>query len=171
VAVEGRRVRAGVSVRALDGRRGPDRLLVECAVAEALRGAAPGRYVVEVAYADDRTMRRLNRRYGSRRGTTDVLAFPSCAKAPEGRLLGEVVVNRDAARRSAGRGGGVMREMLRYVVHGVLHLAGYDDHGEAARRKMWRKQEEVIESAVKRCGRVRSVRRRQGSGMRARERR
>ena len=171
MAVEGRRVRTAVSVRALDGRRGPDRLLVECAVGEALRDAASGRYVVEIAYADDRTMRRLNRRYGGRRGTTDVLAFPSCTEAPEGKLLGEVVVNRDAARRSAGRGGGVMREMLRYIVHGVLHLLGYDDHGEVARRKMWHKQEEVIKSAVKRCGGVRGVRCRRGSGMRARERR
>jgi probable rRNA maturation factor len=106
----------------------------------------PGKYVVEVAYADDTIMRRLNQRFNNRRTTTDVLAFPCFIDGPQGLVVGEVVVNREAARRASDEGGGVMREMLRYVVHGVLHLAGFDDHNHPAALRMWKKQEEVIES-------------------------
>ena len=135
-----------VSVRSLDGKRGPDRRLLDLAVGKAAATLGPGRYVVEVAYADDLTMRRLNRRFHKHRGTTDVLAFPSFLDTPDGMVVGEVVVNRDAARRASPEGGGVMREMLRYVVHGVLHLAGFDDHNNSAARRMWRKQEQVLQS-------------------------
>jgi len=153
VAVRGRRgtgARVKVSVRSLDGVRGVNRTLVERAVAEALRQELSGRVIVEIVYADDGTMRRLNRDYAGGDEPTDVLAFPSFMETPDGLLLGEVVVNRSAARRSAAEGGGVIRELLRYVVHGVLHLAGYDDHDEGARRSMWRKQEEVLKSVMRR---------------------
>ena len=141
-----------VSVRSLDGRRGPARRLLVEAVRRAAATLGPGRYIVEVAYAGDAVMRRLNRRFHGSGGTTDVLAFPSFIDTPEGLVVGEVVVNRDAARRASQEGGGVMREMLRYVVHGVLHLAGFDDGNQAARRRMWMEQEQVLQSLFEKRG-------------------
>jgi probable rRNA maturation factor len=97
-----------------------------------VRGLGPG-VEVSVLFCGDRAMRTLNRRYRRMDRATDVLAFP----AGDGRLLGDVVVSvpyadRQARRRGESRG----REIDRLLLHGVLHLAGYDhetDDGEMDR--------------------------------------
>jgi rRNA maturation RNase YbeY len=75
-------------------------------------------------------MRRLNRSYRRRDRSTDVLAFPGDGQA----LLGDIVVSVPyAAREAARRGDPVLREVDRLLLHGFLHLMGYDhevDHGE-----------------------------------------
>jgi probable rRNA maturation factor len=96
---------------------------------------------VSVVLAGDDEMRELNRRFLGRDETTDVLAFPLQEDESEGPpgddLLGEVVISVDVARREAAeRGVPVEREIALYVVHGILHLAGYEDREEAARRRM-----------------------------------
>lgn len=83
---------------------------------------------------DDR-LRELNRSWRGLDRPTDVLSFPDGGELPDGwRLLGEVVVSMDAARRQAVElGHSVEREVEELVLHGVLHLAGYDhekDGGE-----------------------------------------
>ena len=100
-------------------------------------GAGPGDAGAEVSLvlADDRFVRRLNRRYRGRDAATNVLAFggdgtPPPAGAP--RLLGDVVVALGRARGEAAAGGIPLRDHLAHlVVHGVLHLLGYD-HGTDA---------------------------------------
>ncbi len=68
-------------------------------------------------------MTRLNLRYTGRSLPTDVLAFP-LAEEP---YLGEVIISADACRRQAGeRGAPFADELALLVIHGVLHLAGYD---------------------------------------------
>lgn len=75
-------------------------------------------------------MRSLNHRYRRVDRSTDVLAFP----AGEGGVLGDIVVSVPyAARQARQRGEPVSREMDRLLVHGYLHLLGYDhetDDGE-----------------------------------------
>ena len=75
-------------------------------------------------------MRRLNRSYRRRDRSTDVLAFPGDGQT----LLGDIVVSVPyAAREAARRGDPVLREVDRLLLHGFLHLMGYDhvvDHGE-----------------------------------------
>ncbi|MBN1807896.1 MAG: rRNA maturation RNase YbeY [Planctomycetes bacterium] len=145
----GRRKGLTLSIRSLDGKRGPARSVLRKAVCSALEAMPPRRYAVEVAYADDDIMDSLNRRFHGRDGCTDVLAFPSHQELPGGEyLLGEVVVNRDEARRHDGEGGGVYAELVRYVVHGVLHMAGYDDALPEQRERMWHVQEEAISAAL-----------------------
>ena len=75
-------------------------------------------------------MRRLNRSYRRRDRSTDVLAFPGDGQT----LLGDIVVSVPyAAREATRRGDPVLREVDRLLLHGFLHLMGYDhevDHGE-----------------------------------------
>ena len=75
-------------------------------------------------------MRGLNRRYRGKDRSTDVLAFPGEGPA----LLGDIVVSVPyAAREAARRGEPVAREVDRLLLHGFLHLMGYDhevDDGE-----------------------------------------
>lgn len=75
-------------------------------------------------------MRRLNRSYRRKDRSTDVLAFPGDG----GTLLGDIVVSLPyAAREAARRGDPVLHEVDRLLLHGFLHLIGYDhevDDGE-----------------------------------------
>ncbi len=90
---------------------------------------------LSIAVVDDGAIRQLNRRWLQHDYATDVLSFPlSAAGEP---LEGEVVVSADtAAHAAAGYGWRTMDEMLLYVVHGTLHLVGYDDSTADARQSM-----------------------------------
>jgi probable rRNA maturation factor len=85
---------------------------------------------VSVLFCGDGRMRTLNARYRRKDSSTDVLAFPASGAG----LLGDIVVSVPYARRQAGRRGEpVSREIDRLLVHGFLHLLGYDhetDRGE-----------------------------------------
>jgi len=99
---------------------------------------------------DAAAMRRLNRRATGRRGLTDVLSF--ALPQPDGGLLGDVYVCPAAARRWIGNGGhakdgeAVADELVRLVVHGTLHVLGYDhpDGPGRTRSAMWRRQERYV---------------------------
>ena len=85
---------------------------------------------LSVLFCGDARMRRLNRVYRGKDKTTDVLAFPAGA----GALLGDIVVSVPyAARQARRRGERASREIDRLLLHGYLHLLGYDhetDSGE-----------------------------------------
>jgi probable rRNA maturation factor len=85
---------------------------------------------VSVLFCGDRRMRSLNRRYRKIDRPTDVLAFPAAAPG----LLGDIVVSLPyAGRQARRRAEPVGREIDRLLLHGFLHLAGYDhetDSGE-----------------------------------------
>ena len=90
-----------------------------------------------VAFVSDRAMRELNRRWRGKRGTTDVLSFPSGQEEferGEGASLGDVVISvEQAARQAAEHGLDFVNEVEQLILHGLLHLCGYDherDGGE-----------------------------------------
>lgn len=96
---------------------------------------------LSVLLTDDAEIADLNRSYLGREGPTNVLAFPlSGGPAPhiDSLLLGDVVVSLDTARRESEElGESLERTVHRLLVHGVLHLLGYDHEGSRAReRKM-----------------------------------
>ena len=84
----------------------------------------------------DRRIRELNRRYRQQSVATDVLSFP----VEENGYLGDVVISVETARRQARRlGHGLLRELELLLLHGVLHLMGYDhasDTGQMDRREL-----------------------------------
>jgi probable rRNA maturation factor len=106
---------------------------------------------VHVSVVDDPAIRRLNARYLRRRTTTDVLAFDLHAPGPS-RLLGEVIICADTARRQAKRVGvSVALELDLLVVHGLLHLAGWDDHEPREARLMHEREREILAGVGRRA--------------------
>lgn len=108
---------------------------------------------VSIYVTDDSTVRKLNRRYLGRNRMTDVLAFPLDDETDENAYLGEVVVSAERARKRVRQKSGTVKkvgktakknndlkkmlesELARYIIHGVLHLAGYEDSdGQSAGR-------------------------------------
>jgi probable rRNA maturation factor len=90
-----------------------------------------------VLVTGDSAMRRLNARFRGKKTATDVLSFPAVA-CPK-RLAGDIAVSADIALRNARRlGHSPSAEVRILILHGILHLAGYDhqaNHGEMARRE------------------------------------
>lgn len=98
---------------------------------------------VTVAFVSDRAMRQLNRLWRHRRGTTDVLSFPAEQddfEKLEGSTLGDVVISvEQAARQAEDNGLTLDLEIAQLVLHGLLHLCGYDhstDNGEMNRLEL-----------------------------------
>ncbi|MCA9102470.1 MAG: rRNA maturation RNase YbeY [Planctomycetales bacterium] len=95
---------------------------------------------VSVALVDDGTIAELHERFLDVDGATDVLSFG--LERTDTRLEGEIVVSTDTAAREAASyaevapGWSPDDEVLLYVVHGILHLVGYDDLDETAARQM-----------------------------------
>jgi probable rRNA maturation factor len=101
-----------------------DRL--EAAVRLAFSGSAYQSVNVSVAIVDDETIHQLNRQFLDHDYPTDVLSFALEDDPP--RLEGEIVVSVDTAGRCAVEAGwSPASEVLLYVVHGALHLAGFSD--------------------------------------------
>jgi len=74
-----------------------------------------------------------------------VLAFGIGTVKQRYGFLGDIVISVDAAKRQAGYFNSTFeRELKLYLVHGVLHLLGYDDETRAASRKMWKRQNEFL---------------------------
>ena len=97
---------------------------------------------------------KMNKRYKKRDSCTDVLAFPlDRAVHAHGRrvIVGEIVISLDQTHSNAKRFGNTFtEELLLYVIHGVLHILGYDDRAAADRRVMERKQKDFFTKCVKR---------------------
>ena len=105
--------------------------------AKALKVAAASGAGVTVAFVSDLAMRELNRRWRGKEGTTDVLSFPAAQdefEKVEGLTLGDVVISvEQAARQAKEHGLEFDEEVSQLILHGVLHLCGYDhetDNGE-----------------------------------------
>ena len=91
---------------------------------------------ISLAFVDNPTIHRLNRLYLQHDEPTDVLSFP-LSEPDASRLAGELVIGALVARDQAeGRGHDVQAELALYVIHGLLHLCGYDDHEEAGAAAM-----------------------------------
>jgi probable rRNA maturation factor len=106
-----------------------------------------------VVVTDDETLRELNRRYRGVDAPTDVLAFADETRGPfvdapgEPRYLGDVVISfHRAVAQAAEAGHDTQAELQLLVVHGALHLLGYDDQAEQPRSKMWRVQSQILQA-------------------------
>jgi probable rRNA maturation factor len=115
------------------------RALLARAAASALRGRA----TLSIAVVGDARMRRLNREALGHDYVTDVLSFDH-GSTPEGRLLEVLVCAPHAARQARSLGIPYEQELARYVIHGCLHLAGYDDRTDALCNTMWKRQERLV---------------------------
>ena len=99
-------------------------------------------------FTTDRSMKKYNAELVGHEGSTDVITFAYLEDA-DGFFPGEVgvelIINPDAAAREGEkRGTGYSRELALYLVHGLLHAAGEDDLAPGARRRMRRRERDVM---------------------------
>lgn len=103
----------------------------------------PERSQVCLSFVSDEDMRELNRRYRKIDRTTDVLSFAQRDVGDVG-ILGDVVISYDTAVRNSQRFSVTVEgEIRRLVVHGILHLLGFD-HAEKRQRETMRGKESEI---------------------------
>jgi probable rRNA maturation factor len=102
-------------------------------------------YALSITFIADSDMSRLNRRALGRRGTTDVIAFDLADPGSPAGAVGDVYVSFDRAlAQSVEFNVSLREELVRLVVHGVLHTVGYRDHAPAESRRMRVRQERVV---------------------------
>ncbi|MBU6170412.1 MAG: rRNA maturation RNase YbeY [Verrucomicrobia bacterium] len=90
---------------------------------------------LEVALVDDATSDQVHRDFMKIEGPTDVITFHH----------GEIVIGAEVARRQAAEyGEPLAREIFRYLVHGLLHLAGHEDAEADERERMENAQEKIV---------------------------
>jgi probable rRNA maturation factor len=101
---------------------------------------------VSLALVEDRKMQELNKQFLGRETTTDVLAFTY--EKGDNYLQGEIIVNAQVAAREAEQTEhSAQEELLLYVVHGGLHLLGYEDYEPEDRQQMHRRALELLNEA------------------------
>lgn len=99
--------------------------------------------VISLAIVDDPTIHDLNRRFLDHDYATDVLSF--VLESTDERLEGEVIVSADTAARLAGAWHwSPADELLLYVIHGTLHLVGYDDTTPETRQEMRAREDDYL---------------------------
>ncbi len=116
---------------------------------EAVRFLLPGKGCrLSLALVEDSAMARLNARYLGENQPTDVLAFgmqEGKTLSGDGALLGDIVISTETAKRNARRfHSSLEKELALYLVHGLLHLLGYEDRTPSQKRRMRREQDRVL---------------------------
>ncbi len=125
-----------------------DRRKIGAAARRILKALGYEGYELTVVLVDDREITRLNRQYFRRNRPTNVISFPMINGTPlsaRARMLGDVVLSAETARRDAAEVGKKAEdEVLFLLIHGILHLVGYDhEKGDEGRVKMEGKEREL----------------------------
>jgi probable rRNA maturation factor len=119
-------------------------------LARKVLAAEAGPLELSIAVTDDETVRELNRRYRHEDAATDVLSFSlegpaGFPKAAGPRPLGEVVISYPTATlQAAAAGHGVEEELAHLLVHGILHLLGYEHESPREVRAMRTRGEALL---------------------------
>ena len=98
---------------------------------------------LEVIFLSDASIRPINKRYKGRDRSTDVLSFDL------GQLK-EILISSDTAWKNSKRfNSSFENELVLYVIHGILHLSGYDDGTIPEKRRMSSKEEKILRRLCK----------------------
>jgi probable rRNA maturation factor len=108
--------------------------------------------MLSITFLPRRAMAALNARHLGHRGATDVISFAFAPAGDRAPVVGDIYISPEVARENARRHGvGIREELARLVVHGTLHVLGYDHpEGEARTASpMWRRQERLLARALR----------------------
>jgi probable rRNA maturation factor len=143
---EARRAEGALAVHQAHPSLRLDEAAIHTTVARVLEGEGFTVADLSVVLADHATVLALNRDWLGHDYDTDVVSFPLDEEAAARREVdGEVYVDLDTAAERAPEFGATMeQEALRYVVHGLLHLLGYDDATEEERAAMRRLEDAYL---------------------------
>ena len=103
-------------------------------------------YRLSLVFVTRQRIQALNKRYLKRTYATDVLSFDLSARGSRSKeIKGEVIISTQAAvANSRVYGTSIAKEIDLYVVHGILHLLGFDDHSPAEIKRMRAAENEVL---------------------------
>ncbi|MBU0754905.1 MAG: rRNA maturation RNase YbeY [Planctomycetes bacterium] len=104
---------------------------------------------ISVSVVDDTEIHAINAKYLNHDRPTDVISFDYRDKAEESSIpSGELIVSGETAQRVSQERGDLDAgaELVLYVIHGVLHLLGYNDQEPEDAARMWAKQNQIMES-------------------------
>ncbi len=127
------------------GQRLPRRVLERAlkACGDALGGK--GTYELSVAFVSEPEMRRLNRQWRGKDKVTDVLSFELEGEGERSKKQGEVLISYEQAKRQAAELGHSTRdEQVFLLVHGVLHVFGYDHERPSDAKRMFPLQTKIL---------------------------
>jgi probable rRNA maturation factor len=114
---------------------------------QALKRCQPKDAIVSILITGDAEIQELNRQYRSMDKPTDVLSFNANYIDPESGLeyLGDIIISVPQAKKQAAvRGHTTDQEIQLLVIHGILHLSGYDHDTPQRQKKMWMLQSEIL---------------------------
>jgi probable rRNA maturation factor len=104
---------------------------------------------VGISFVSDAEMQKLNRMYRKKNKTTDVLSFPEPEIPGKRQSWGDIFVSTTYVRGEAKRRGiALQEEVLRVVIHGMLHLMGYDHVTDEEETAMFTLQEKALAKLV-----------------------
>lgn len=136
--------------------QGFETLLQQCVGLACQKEGMPDNCAVDVTIVDDESIRQLNRVYREIDTPTDVLSFSLMEETEEEPeiifeggeeilLLGDIVISAESVARQAEEyGHSLSRELCFLVVHGILHLLGYDHETYEEEKVMGDKQKEIL---------------------------
>jgi len=107
-------------------------------IALVLKGEKHPKAEVSIKFCDNNYMQKLNKQYFNRNNPTDVISFP----AEESKYLGDILVSSEMAEQRAPEfDNSFQEELILYIIHGVLHLVGFNDINPFERELMQEKEE------------------------------
>jgi probable rRNA maturation factor len=138
---------------AIDGIVSPlSRPKAQRVVESVLRAERVPKALISVAFVSNRQISALNRKHLGHNGPTDVISFGFAPAGRDGVVVGDIYIAPDVAKKNAATSGAAVREeMVRLLVHGTLHVLGYD-HPRDARREtsaMWKRQEKLVARSMR----------------------
>jgi probable rRNA maturation factor len=107
--------------------------------------------MLSITFVGRSAISELNRRYLGHHGPTDVISFGLGRHGRRGPVVGDIYICPEIARANARRQGvSSQEEVLRLVVHGTLHVLGYEHPEDSTRTtsKMWRRQERILARVI-----------------------
>lgn len=117
-----------------------DYTAIKTAAKSVLEGEGITTGKVSIAFVNNSHIHRLNKQFLDHDEPTDVITFPYTGPKAK-KLEGEIVIGYEiACENAADRGHDCQYELLLYVIHGCLHLCGYDDKDDGSQRKMRAKE-------------------------------
>lgn len=111
---------------------------------------------LSILLTDDAAISELNRRYLRKNGPTNVLAFPMSEEnlSEKPAVLGDVVISVDTALKEANQSGDSLEHTVcRLLIHGILHLLGYDHEKSRSESRRMRKEQARLLEVVSEDGR------------------
>lgn len=122
----------------------PESDWIEKHCAEVLNYLNLASYDLSISLVDDPEMAELNEKYLDGKGPTDVLAFPLVDEMPNDDTLGDVVICPAQVLDS----NDLEAEILKLLVHGILHLAGHDHYKAEEKKQMFELQDEILRKLI-----------------------